>query len=47
VATPVKGHGSGDFANLLDSDAFMELPMEQTTFSKGEIYRIWPFKSII
>jgi molybdopterin molybdotransferase len=47
LARPVEGNGSGDFANLLDSDAFMELPMEQSSFKKGEIYRIWPFKKIV
>ena len=47
LATPIEGNGSGDFANLLDTDAFMELPMEQTNFRKGEVYRIWPFKKII
>ncbi|MEZ4981300.1 MAG: hypothetical protein R2769_06875 [Saprospiraceae bacterium] len=26
TAHPVTGHGSGDFANLVDTDAFLELP---------------------
>ncbi len=47
VASPLEGNGSGDFANLLESIAFMELPMEKTVFNKGEVYRIWPFKLII
>ena len=47
LATPVEGNGSGDFANLLDSDAFMELPLEQSNFNKGQVYRIWPFKPLI
>lgn len=47
TATPMEGNGSGDFANLLESDAFMELPMEKTNFNNGEVYRIWPFKRII
>ena len=46
MATPVEGNGSGDFANLLDTDAFMELPLEQNNFTKGEVFRIWPFKEI-
>ncbi len=46
-ATPIEGHGSGDFANLLDTDAFMELPLEQSIFKKDEVYRIWPFKKIM
>lgn len=47
MATPLQGNGSGDFANLLDTNAFMELPLEQTNFKKGEVYRVWPFKPII
>ncbi len=47
IAIPVEGNGSGDFANLLDSDAFMELPMGKLNFKKGEAYRIWPFKKIV
>jgi molybdopterin molybdotransferase len=47
IATPAEGNGSGDFANLLDSNAFMELPLEQSNFNKGGVYRIWPFKQII
>ena len=43
-ANPAEGNGSGDFANLLETDAFMELPMEKNNFIKGETYRIWPFK---
>lgn len=46
LGTPVEGNGSGDFANLLGSDAFMELPLEQNNFAKGEVFRIWPFKEI-
>ena len=46
-ATPMEGHGSGDFANLLDTDAFMELPLEQSIFKKGEVHRIWPFKQVM
>lgn len=46
IATPMEGNGSGDFANLLASDAFMELPLEQDNFTKGEVFRVWPFKEI-
>lgn len=46
TALPVAGNGSGDFASLADSNAFMELPLEQNNFVKGEVYRIWPFKEI-
>ncbi|MFD0749079.1 molybdopterin molybdotransferase MoeA [Mucilaginibacter calamicampi] len=42
-ATPVEGNGSGDFANLADTDAFMELPLNKNEFKKGEVYRVWMF----
>ncbi|MBK7936757.1 MAG: molybdopterin molybdotransferase MoeA [Lewinellaceae bacterium] len=42
-AEPLEGHGSGDFANLLDADAFLELPMEKTEFAAGEVFRVWRF----
>jgi molybdopterin molybdotransferase len=44
LATPVEGNGSGDFANLADTDAFMELPLEQVEFKKGEVFPVWLFK---
>ncbi|MCD6013422.1 MAG: molybdopterin biosynthesis protein MoeA [Flavipsychrobacter sp.] len=47
VAIPQEGNGSGDYANLIDSNAFMELPLEKSNFKKGEVYRIWPFKQIL
>ena len=46
TATPIEGNGSGDFANLVNSDAFMELPMERSNFNKGEVYPVWPFKQL-
>lgn len=43
MATPVEGNGSGDFANLAEADAFMELPLERSEFKRGEVFRIWKF----
>lgn len=43
LAKPIEGNGSGDFANLADTDAFMELPMQREVFTKGEAFRIWTF----
>ncbi|MEL6257272.1 MAG: molybdopterin molybdotransferase MoeA, partial [Bacteroidota bacterium] len=40
LATPVEGHGSGDLANLVDADAFMELPQGKDLFQKGEVYSL-------
>ena len=47
LADPIEGNGSGDFANLADTDAFMELPMQREEFKKGEVFRIWPFKQFM
>lgn len=47
MATPGEGNGSGDFVNLLYTDAFMELPEEQTNFKQGESFRIWPYKQLM
>lgn len=43
VATPVEGNGSGDFANLADTEAFMELPAGRNEFKIGEVFRVWKF----
>ena len=43
IAMPVAGNGSGDFANLADTNAFMELPAERNNFKEGEVYRVWKF----
>ncbi len=40
VAEPIAGNGSGDFANLADANAFMELPADRSLFNKGEVYRV-------
>lgn len=45
LATPLAGNGSGDFANLAETDAFLELPLDKTEFKKGEVYKIWPFNA--
>jgi len=47
VAMPLPGNGSGDFSNLLQANAFMELPADRSEFSAGEVFRIWPFKNIV
>lgn len=43
-AMPIEGHGSGDFSGLADADAFLELPMERTAFSEGEVFPVWKFR---
>lgn len=37
-ATPVKGRGSADLVNLVDADAFLELPDNRSNFIKGEVF---------
>jgi molybdopterin molybdotransferase len=37
-AQPLAGHGSGDLANLNDSDGFLELPRGQEVFEMGTAY---------
>jgi molybdopterin molybdotransferase len=42
-AHPIEGNGSGDFANLADADAFMELPLENNEFKAREVFKVWRF----
>lgn len=46
LAAPIAGNGSGDFANLADTDAFMELPLSKNEFKKGDAYRVWMFNQL-
>jgi molybdopterin molybdotransferase len=41
LAHPLPGSGSADFANLLDANAFMELPADQSEFKPGDAFPIW------
>ncbi len=41
VAYPIEGHGSGDFANLVDVDGFLELTRGKDLYKEGESYRLW------
>jgi len=43
-ATPVKGNGSGDLANLALADAFLLLPANQEKFNKGELYPLVSYR---
>jgi molybdopterin molybdotransferase len=43
MARPHPGGGSGDLANLLDANAFLELPAEKSEFAAGERFQIWEF----
>lgn len=45
TAEIVDTNGSGDFSHLADTEAFIELPLEQNSFRKGEVYKIWKYNS--
>ncbi len=44
VAQPIPGGGSGDFANLKDVNAFMELPADNSSFKKGDTFPFYYFR---
>ena len=43
-ATPVVGNGSGDLANLAETDAFLELPDDRNEFKEGEVFPLIEFR---
>ena len=43
MAKPIEGNGSGDFANLIDTDAFLEMPIQQEDFKSGQVFKVWWF----
>jgi molybdopterin molybdotransferase len=44
IAKPIPGRGSGDLANLVDANAFLELPKGQDDFEKGAVYPLWFYR---
>lgn len=44
LARPLKGSGSGDFANLLDCNGFLELPAGRDEFGAGEAFGYLGFR---
>ena len=46
LAAPAPGHGSGDLANLVDSDGFLELPQGENLYKKNEVFTCYPFRRI-
>jgi molybdopterin molybdotransferase len=46
LATPVKGNGSGDLANLVDADAFIELPRGKEFYTSGEVYPVYFYRKL-
>ena len=45
LAFPIKGNGSGDLVSLVEADGFIQLPMEQINFKKGEIHSFIRYRS--
>ncbi|GAA5522916.1 molybdopterin molybdotransferase MoeA [Aliifodinibius salicampi] len=45
-ATPVKGKGSSDLANLCKGDGFLELPEDQDHFKAGESYPLFLYRTL-
>ena len=43
-AHPIEGHGSGDLANLVSADGFLELPRGKNDFKKGEVFPFLRFR---
>lgn len=43
-ATPITGNGSGDLANLVDADAFLELPKGITNYKKDQVFNYISFR---
>ncbi|MEO1053330.1 MAG: molybdopterin molybdotransferase MoeA [Bacteroidota bacterium] len=44
-AEPVDGRGSGDLANLIEADAFLELPAAQSEFKAGQVFPLIPYRA--
>ncbi len=45
-AWPVEGHGSGDLANLVDADGFIELPRGRNHFKTGEVFPLYTYRDL-
>ncbi|MFM8362305.1 MAG: molybdopterin molybdotransferase MoeA [Haliscomenobacter sp.] len=44
LATPMIGNGSGDFSNLAEAEAFIELPRGKDVYRAGEVYPIYLYR---
>ena len=44
TAFPIEGKGSGDLANLVDADAFLELPKGRNEFRQGESFPVFFYR---
>ncbi len=46
IASPLMGGGSGDHANLIESDGFIELPANTYNFYKDQTFSLIPFREL-
>ncbi len=46
LASPIIGKGSGDLANLLEADGFLELPNDKLVFKRGEAYPLTLYRNL-
>lgn len=46
TAAPEAGRGSGDLANLVLADGFLELPPDQSFFPKGSVFPLWLYRNL-
>ncbi len=44
LAKPIPGSGSGDLANLLSCNGFLELPAERSHFDRGEVFPFYSYR---
>ena len=44
TAMPIEGNGSGDFANLVNADGFLELERGKNVYEAGEVYNFWGWR---
>jgi molybdopterin molybdotransferase len=44
LANPMKGSGSGDLANLVKADGFIELPKGKDLYHAGEVYPVYLYR---
>ena len=47
MAHPIEGKGSGDLANLVDADGFLELPQGQDEFKAGCLFPLYPYRDLL
>ncbi len=46
TATPMRGNGSGDLANLVKADGFLKIPQGKSGFKQGESYAFYAYRDI-